>query len=360
MAPSWFESPMFESPISRRVLLAGAGGAGLASLLAACSGSGSGSGQSASRATTATPVTTPSDTASSASPSASASPSTSTSASARATHAATKLVRVTSAFGDGTVVGVGLPIVLSFDPTPTDAKPFVDAVTVTVDGKPADGAWYWSKPYAGEPVQAHYRMRDYWPANSTIVVTLPIGGLSAGKGLAYRDELTSITWHTGDKRVVLVNGATETAVVSVNDKQYRTMKASLGKSETPTTTGTKLVMQKGETQPGTNHLRPDGAVRMQNTAHTYDLIVDWSVRVTASGEYLHAAPWNSEIGQTSTSDGCTNLSVADAKWFYGFCRIGDVVIHRNTGGQPVQWWDGYADWNTPWSTWVKGGLLPPT
>ena len=119
-------------------------------------------------------------------------------------------------------------------------------------------------------------------------------------------------------------------------------------------------MQQGENDPGTNHLRPDGAVRMQNTAHTYDLIVDWSVRVTTSGEYLHAAPWNSEIGQVSTSDGCTNLSVADAKWYYHFARVGDVVIHKHTGGDPVQLWDGYTDWNIPWSTYQKGGLLAPT
>ena len=99
---------------------------------------------------------------------------------------------------------------------------------------------------------------------------------------------------------------------------------------------------------------------MQNTAHTYDLMVDWSVRVTSSGEYLHAAPWNSEIGQTSTSDGCTNLSTTDAKWFYGFARVGDVVIHEHTGGKQVPEWDGFGDWNVPWSTWRKGGLLKAT
>jgi lipoprotein-anchoring transpeptidase ErfK/SrfK len=264
---------------------------------------------------------------------------------------------VSSYLGDGAIVGVGMPIVLSFEPAPTDASAFVEAAKVTVNGKAVQGAWFWEKPYADEPVQAHYRLRDYWPANSTVKLELPIGGLSAGKGLVYRGALSSLTFHTADKHVTHVDGAKETAVVEVNGKRHRTMKASLGASATPTYTGTKLVMQKGEFIPGTRTMRPDGAVRMQNTAHTYDLMVDWSVRVTSSGEYLHAAPWNSEIGQTSTSDGCTNLTVADAEWFYGFARVGDVVIHTNTGGKPVPEGDGFGDWNVSWPTWQQGGLL---
>jgi lipoprotein-anchoring transpeptidase ErfK/SrfK len=269
-------------------------------------------------------------------------------------------VNVASFLGDGQLVGVGMPIVLSFDRAPTDASAFVQATKVTVDGKPIHGAWYWEKPYADQPVQAHFRPPKFWPANSTVRLELPIDGLSAGKGLVYTGGLSSVTFHTGDERVTHVNGATERAHVRVNGKIYRSMKASLGKSATPTHTGIKLVMQKGEYIPGTHKMRPDGAVRMQNTAHTYDLMVDWSVRITTSGEYLHAAPWNSKIGRVSTSDGCTNLSTADAKWFYHFSRIGDVVIHTNTGGTTVPVWDGFGDWNLPWSTWQQGGLLKPT
>lgn len=39
--------------------------------------------------------------------------------------------------------------------------------------------------------------------------------------------------------------------------------------------------------------------------------VQWSVRITESGEYVHAAPWNDGIGQRSTSNGCTNLNTDD-------------------------------------------------
>lgn len=344
---------MSDSPhahISRRALLAGVAGTGLAGLLTACSATSS---PTKARPAGTTTGTSPSTATSSSSTPTSAAATSSASAAARE-------VSVMSIFDDGTTVGVGMPIVLMFSPSPTDATAFVKAAKVTVNGQPVTGAWRWSQPYAGEPMQAHFRMQDYWPANATIQLELPIAGLSAGTGLAYSGALSSLKMLTGHKVVTTVDGLNERADVMVNDSLYRTMRVSLGKSQTPTTTGTKLVMQKGEDTPGTNTLRPDGAVRMQNTAHTYDLLVDWSVRVTQSGEYLHAAPWNSEIGRVSTSDGCTNLSVADAKWYYNFATVGDVVIHKNTGGAPVQLWDGYTDWNIPWATYQQGGLLSPT
>jgi hypothetical protein len=89
----------------------------------------------------------------------------------------------------------------------------------------------------------------------------------------------------------------------------------------------------------------------------YDEIVDWSVRITRSGEYVHAAPWNSRIGQASTSNGCTNLTVANAQWYYGFARIGDVLTYANTGGRQMPSWDGFGDWNLTWAEWSAGGLL---
>lgn len=360
------ESPRSTGPISRRAVLAGVAGTGLAGLLAACSATST-AAKPRSSATGSTSAASPS-TASQAAVPGSAGASTpagtsaaSTSASATKSKAAAEAqtVSVHSIFDDGTKVGVGMPIVLLVDPAPTDASAFVEAATVKVNGKAVQGAWRWSTPYAGEPMQAHFRLEDYWPANSTIDLHLPIGGLSAGKGLTFSGALTSLRLRTGDKVVTTVDGATERAVVMVNDKHYKTMRVSLGASETPTTTGTKLVMQKGEDIPGTNRLRPRGAVRMQNTAHTYDLIVDWSVRVTTSGEYLHDAYWNHELGQESTSDGCTNLSPHNAKWFYHFATIGDVVIHKNTGGDPIQLYNGYTDWNIPWSTYQKGGELSP-
>jgi lipoprotein-anchoring transpeptidase ErfK/SrfK len=252
-----------------------------------------------------------------------------------------------------------MPIVLFFSPAPTDSAAFTKAVKVTVDGQPANGAWYWEQPTADEvqshTVEAHYRMQTYWPANAKIHLDIPIGGLSAGKGLVFDGKLTSLDFSIGPKHLSVVNGATEKMKVYSDGTLQRTIQVSLGKSKTPTFTGTKVVMQKGEQAPGSSSLRPNGAVRMKGPG--YDEIVDWSVRITRSGEYVHAAPWNSRIGQQSTSNGCTNLTVSDAKWYYGFAQIGDVLTYANTGGNSMPSWDGFGDWNVDWGQWQQGGLL---
>lgn len=267
-----------------------------------------------------------------------------------------KPVKVSSTIGDGETVGVGMPIVLSFRPSPTDSAAFTKAAKVTVNGQPANGAWYWEKPYADQPIQAHYRQRglNFWPAHATIKVNLPIKGLSAGKGLVYAGGLTSVTFQTGDKHLSIVDGAAETMKVTSNGTLVKTLKVSLGKAQTPTYLGYKVVMQKGEAGPS-GSLRPDGTVRM--IGPNYNELVPWSVRMTADGEYVHDAHWNHRIGEVSTSNGCTNLTPADSKWFYGFARKGDVVQYLNTGGDVMPPLQGLGDWNVPWGAWSQGGLL---
>lgn len=323
-------------------------------MLAACSSSGGDPGNgTVTRTITQSPSTGPSSSTSSSSAAATTSKP----------KKPAKTVHVTSLEGDGSVYGVGMPIILYFTPVPTDSTEFTKAVTVTVNGQPAKGAWYWSQPLGSEKkkhiIEAHYRMKNYWPAHATIQVKLPIGGLSAGKGLAYSGKLNSITFRTGDEHITTVDGRAKRMTVLSNGSVVKRFAVSLGAAKTPTYNGTKVVMQKGEDVPGTNKRRPKGAVRMiggTGRSH-YDEIVDWSVRVTNSGEYIHAAPWNSHIGRLSTSNGCTNMSTADAKWYYNWARVGDVVIYSNTDGGKMPSWDGYGGWNLNWNVWKQGGLL---
>jgi lipoprotein-anchoring transpeptidase ErfK/SrfK len=324
-----------------------------ATLLAACTSGGPGG--TVTQTVTA-PAPTVSAGGSSSTPPASASTPAPTSSSPTAPA---QTVRVTSMQSDGATYGVGMPIVLYFSPLPTDSTAFTKAVKVTVNGKPADGAWYWEQPTADEvqshTYEAHYRLPHYWPAHAKIHVDIPIGGLSAGKGLVYSDKLTSLDFAIGAKRVAKVNGATEKMHVYSDDRLVKTIPVSLGEADHPTYEGTKVVMQKGEDVPGTDRARPHGQVRMVGPG--YDLLVAWSVRITRSGEYVHAAPWNSLIGRQSTSHGCTNLSTANADWFYHFARIGDVLTYTRTGGRTMPSWDGLGDWNVTWPVWARGGLL---
>jgi lipoprotein-anchoring transpeptidase ErfK/SrfK len=315
-------------------------------LVAGCASSTKGAGAPAS----------PLAKSSTASTSPSASASTSSSAPSSPVH-------VSLLEGDGGTYGVGMPIVAYFSQNITDAAAFVKAATVTVNGAPANGAWYFeANGDPTKPMAAHYRTQNYWTADSSVKLNLPVQGLSAGKGLTFDDSLT-LSISIGDAHVSSVDCAAERMTVTSNGAPAfpAPFPTSCGASKTPTASGTKVVMQLGEDTPGTDTLRPNGAVRMVGgggALGNYDLLVAWSVRITAGGEYVHAAPWNgNNIGARSTSDGCTNLSTANAKLFYAFSHIGDVVTYTNTGGPPMKIDDGFGDWNVAWSTWQAGGAL---
>ena len=257
---------------------------------------------------------------------------------------------------DGVTYGVGMPIIAYFSAKISDAKAFVKATKVKVNGADAGGAWYFenSAQITGYPLEAHYRPQNYWPAHASITVDMATKGVSAGPGKVFDDSLT-LTEATGAANISYVDGATEKMTVTSDGATVMTMPVSLGKAATPTFIGTKVVMQKGDNSPSGTPV-PNGEVRMVGPG--YNELVPWSVRVTNSGEYVHAASWNGgNIGSRSTSNGCTNLNTADAESFYKRTTIGDVVLYTNTGGGTMPSWDGFGDWNVAWSSWQAGGLV---
>ena len=315
--------------------------AALAVVLAACSSAVPGHGASPSAASTSGTAAGPTGLASS-SPAPSSTP-------ARPVH-------VSLFEGDGQVYGVGFAIIAQFDRAPTDSHAFTHAVTVTVNGSPAGGAWFWqTSGRPGVAIEALYRPRTYWPAHAQINADFPLKGLSAGPGQAFDDSLT-LSVATGAAHISTVDNATHQMTVTSDGKVVHRMPVSLGSGDHPTYHGVKVVMAKGEDAPGSSRPRPQGEVRMIGTG--YDLLVPWSVRVTNSGEYVHAASWNTgNIGIRNTSHGCTNLDVNDAQWFYRFSLLGDVVQYPNASGPTMPSWDGWGWWNLPWSQWSEGGLL---
>ncbi len=59
--------------------------------------------------------------------------------------------------------------------------------------------------------------------------------------------------------------------------------------------------------------------------------VQWAMRLTYSGEFIHAAPWSvGSQGCANVSHGCTGMSTADAGWLYAMSRRGDVVEYTGT------------------------------
>lgn len=256
---------------------------------------------------------------------------------------------------DGQTFGVGMPIIAYFSAAVTDASSFDRATVVTVNGGVVHGAWYWERSAItpGYPLEAHYRLPGYWPAHATIQLRLPVAGLTAGPGRVFSDSLT-LLMRTGARHIVTVNGTAglDTMTVLSDGRLVRTVKVSLGKADTPTFLGTKVVIAK---------YNPKLMVSAPGEVPAYRISVPWSVRLTFSGEFIHDAYWNGQIGTQNLSHGCTNLSPADAVWYYHWSQIGDPVSYAHTGtSRTVPVSDGWGDWNLPWSTYRHGGLLSPT
>jgi lipoprotein-anchoring transpeptidase ErfK/SrfK len=252
--------------------------------------------------------------------------------------------------GDGQTYGVAMPLIAYFSAPVTDVSVFDQVTAVTVNGKPVAGAWYFEhSSQASQAMEAHYRLAKYWPAHATVHLNLAVAGLWAGPGRVFDDDI-SLTIHTGAAQIVKIDGTpgVDTMWAYSDGRLVRTLKVSLGAAQTPTYRGTAVVISKNN---------PELMVSSPGEPY-YRIEVPWSVRVTYDGEFLHDAYWNNQLGQVNLSHGCTNLSPADAQWYYGWSRIGDPVTWVHTGTNqvlPVD--DGYGDWNLPWATYVRGGEL---
>lgn len=288
---------------------------------------------------------------------ASSAPSTSATKSTPAKPAGKPVRVVSSVLGDGSQVGVGMPIILLLSRQIKDARGFAKATRVTVNGQVAHGGWYFERKYqdAGHPVEADYRLQNYWPAHAQIHLDLKTKGVSAGTGLVFANSLT-LDFATGDSHVLTVDAASHKLTVVSDGQPVGTYAVSLGSSATPTKRGTKIIMEKGRD------------ISMRGPGY-FDAHVKLTQRLTYGGEYLHAAPWNcvrspgctgpqNNIGTADSSNGCTNLRPADAQTLYDMLEIGDVVQFPNAGGPLMQLGDGYGDWNVPWPQWKTGGLYP--
>src|SRR5690606_35410431 len=85
--------------------------------------------------------------------------------------------------------------------------------------------------------------------------------------------------------------------------------------------------------------------------------VKYALRVTNSGEFLHAAPWSTaHQGRANVSHGCVGMSTADAAWLFQRSKRGDVVRYIGSPRR-LEPGNGWTDWNRSWSEWLEGSAL---
>jgi lipoprotein-anchoring transpeptidase ErfK/SrfK len=248
---------------------------------------------------------------------------------------------------EGQTVGVGMPVIVRFD-VPGKDKASIEKHLKVTNTSNQRGAWHWISDN-----EVHWRPANYWKPGTDVTVEADINSVPAGNGIYGQLSRTS-TFHIGDSVISHVNVQTHTMRVFVNGKLARSIPVSAGKPGFITRSGVKVIVEKFR------HKRMDAATTgiSQSDPEYYNISnVEYAMRVTYSGEFIHAAPWSvGSQGSTNVSHGCVGMSTENAAWLYGISKVGDVV--DVTGSDRYMTLDnGYGDWNESFKDWRKGSAL---
>jgi lipoprotein-anchoring transpeptidase ErfK/SrfK len=264
-----------------------------------------------------------------------------------------KPVTVTLTPGAGSVVGIGYPITARFDTNVLDRAAAERHMPVQVNGVAARGAWYWK-----DARTALYRLPSFWPGHAVIVVRLSLSGVVLNHRGGFdlvgaRSTSRLYAFRTARALVANVNAKTDRMKVTIDGRLARNLPVSLGKAGWETRSGIKTTMDKYVARRMTSQ-----QLGITDPKQAYDLIAPYATRITYSGEFVHGAPWAmGRLGKWNGSHGCTNLSVADAKWFYTTTVVGDPVVTTGTS-KSMEYWNSIGGvYNMPWKAWLAHSAL---
>lgn len=263
-----------------------------------------------------------------------------------ATVAPRKVLETSISPLSGQSVGVGMPIIVRFNATVHDRAAVEQALQVT-SAKPIEGAWSWVSG-----TEVHFRPKVYWPAYDEVTLDVKLNGVDAGKGV-YGMTNRTVKFRTGSSMVSIVDVNRHTLTVYRNGKKMRVIPVTTGKADFLTRNGTKVVLEKH-----TLKIMDASTIGISKSSPDYyRLEVPYAMRVTWSGEFVHAAPWSTgSQGRDNVSHGCVGMSMSNAIWLFNQTEVGDIVKVVGSS-RPLEPGNGYTDWNVSWSDWLAGSAL---
>src|SRR5699024_8295038 len=138
-----------------------------------------------------------------------------------------------------------------------------------------------------------------------------------------------LDFEVGSEQIARIDAEAHTMSMEVDGEVTDTWNTSLGAPEFATRNGTYIALSKEETRRMTScnaNITCD-----ESDPDYYDLEVDWAVRLTYSGTFIHSAPWSEgSQGSDNVSHGCINLSDAAGESYYNRVRYGDLVTVENS------------------------------
>ncbi|RPK89349.1 MULTISPECIES: Ig-like domain-containing protein [Streptomyces] len=268
-----------------------------------------------------------------------------------ATAEAQKVNKLSLAPGKNTTVGIAQPLSVVFD-HPVKDKAAVEKALKVSTSNATEGSWGWLQDYSGKD-RVDWRPEEYWKPGTKVTLDARLNGVDTGAdgGWFVRDYTTTFT--IGAAQVVEVDLDRHRIALRRDGKQVMDVPMSAGTpgGEKASWRGTAVLMSKE----GTINMRSETV----GLGDAYDKMVDYSMRLTWSGMYAHAAPWNAGyFGQANRSSGCVGMSDADAAALYGQVRVGDPFEMTGTEAKgPVAEGNGYGAWNVSWADWQAKSAL---
>ena len=246
---------------------------------------------------------------------------------------------------DGQTVGVGMPIRVYFDDPVVDKAAVESHLSVT-SSNPTDGSWNWFSD-----TEVHFRPSQYWPPNTEVTLDANLYGVPFGEGV-WGEKNRTVSFSIGAKHVSIADASTHQMQVYDGDQLVQTFPISAGSPDNPSYNGPHVVTEMNRDRImdsstyGVPVDSPDG----------YRTPVEYAVRLSDSGEFVHAAPWSvAQQGNTNVSHGCINMSTENARWFFAFSVPGDIVEIQGSAAGDLR--SPIYDWTIPWDEWQAGSAL---
>jgi lipoprotein-anchoring transpeptidase ErfK/SrfK len=246
---------------------------------------------------------------------------------------------------DGMTVGVGMPIRVWFDDPVVD-KAAVESHLLVTSSTPTDGTWNWFSDS-----EVHFRPSQYWPPNTDVTLDANLYGVNFGDGI-WGEKNRSVSFSIGAKHVSIADAGTHMMEVYDGDQLVQTYPISAGSPDNPSYNGPHVV-----TELNRDRIMDSSTYGVPvDSPGGYRTPVEYAVRISDSGEFVHAAPWSvAQQGNTNVSHGCINMSTERAAWFFDFSRPGDIVEIRNSTAGDLR--SDIYDWTIPWDQWQAGSAL---
>jgi lipoprotein-anchoring transpeptidase ErfK/SrfK len=237
--------------------------------------------------------------------------------------------------------GVGMPLIFYFDEPVTNRKAVERSLEIRTSRRVV-GSWYWDDSCGIVPLCLYFRPRRYWHPHTRVHFTAHVNGVQAAPGVFGAQDLSG-TIRIGRSLKVFASTAKHVMNVYRDGKRYAHWPISTGRPGDDTPNGTYLSIEKGNP--------------VEMVGEGYDIQVPYSVRITWSGVYLHAASWSvGSQGSTNVSHGCINMSPDAAAIYYAMSIPGDPVTV--TGSSRAGTFDnGWTMWFKSWRQWRRGSAL---